>query len=56
METVEYKQLFKNAKWTYPKMDEYFIQVACLKYLNDQNLICNDNIDNKDEIQESSSA
>jgi len=50
MDTVEYKELFKNAKWNYPHMDEYFIQVACLSYLKEQNLIYNNNIDN--EVQE----
>ena len=50
MDTVEYKELFKNTKWNYPNMDEYFIQVACLAYLKEQNLKYNNNIDN--EVQE----
>lgn len=59
METLEYKNLFANAKLAYPHLDEYFIQVACLAYLNDQGIKSSNNVvvtTEHNEIQEELSA
>lgn len=56
MDTPEYKELYANAKAAYPKMEEYFVQVACLSYLKDQGLKCDNNIETINEVQEELSA
>jgi hypothetical protein len=56
MDTPEYKELYEKAKIAYPDMEEYFLQIACLSYLKDQNIISTSNIEISNEIQEELSA
>lgn len=54
METNEYKELFKQAKIEYPNEYDYFLQIACIAYLKEQQGILKsvNNIDIQDEVQE----
>ena len=52
MDTPEYKELYQNAKIAFPNMEEYFLQIACLSYLQDQNIISTSNIEVINEVQE----
>ncbi len=52
METPEYKELYQNAKIAFPSMEEYFLQIACLSNLQDQNIISTSNIEVINEVQE----
>jgi hypothetical protein len=52
MDTSEYKELYANARLAYPQMDDYFVQVACLAYLKDQGIKCDNSIEAINEVQE----
>jgi len=51
METPEYKELYQNGKAAFPDMDEYFLQVACLSYLQEQGIKYTSNIEVINEVQ-----
>jgi hypothetical protein len=54
MDTDEYKALFKQAKSEYPQEYDYFLQVACIAHLKEEQDILKSaiNIETQDEVQE----
>lgn len=62
MDTEEYQELFRQYKLEYPKEYDYFLHLACITQLTEQQkqetedeeeiIKCDVNIETQDEIQE----